>query len=87
MKELVPEPWTSTNVGDDELLKVDRLPAITPEAAMEVLEPVIALLQDLPKQDRRAFAASTAFTTRPLPSSPEALVLPGQVAAGPAADR
>lgn len=25
MKELVPEPWTSTNVGDDERLKVDRM--------------------------------------------------------------
>ncbi|MDP4505305.1 hypothetical protein [Nonomuraea turcica] len=30
--------------------------AITPEAAMEVLQPVIALLQDLPEQDRRALA-------------------------------
>ncbi|MEV1176338.1 hypothetical protein [Nonomuraea sp. NPDC049784] len=30
--------------------------AITPEATMQVLEPVIALLQDLPEQDRRALA-------------------------------
>ncbi|MET8008223.1 hypothetical protein [Nonomuraea glycinis] len=30
--------------------------AITPEATMEVLQPVIALLQDLPKQDRQALA-------------------------------
>ncbi|MEV1176103.1 hypothetical protein [Nonomuraea sp. NPDC049784] len=30
--------------------------AITPEATMEVLEPVIALLQDLPEQDRKALA-------------------------------
>ncbi|NBF00084.1 hypothetical protein FE391_41980 [Nonomuraea sp. KC401] len=30
--------------------------AITPEATMEVLEPVIALLQNLPAQDRQALA-------------------------------
>ncbi|GAA0968710.1 hypothetical protein GCM10009555_014540 [Acrocarpospora macrocephala] len=30
--------------------------AITPEASMAVLNPVIALLQDLPDQDRRALA-------------------------------
>ena len=29
---------------------------ITPEATMEVLQPVIALLQDLPEQDRQALA-------------------------------
>lgn len=30
--------------------------AITPEATMEVIEPVIALLQDLPENDRQALA-------------------------------
>ncbi|MEV1175835.1 hypothetical protein [Nonomuraea sp. NPDC049784] len=30
--------------------------SLTPEAAMEVLQPMIALLQDLPKQDRQALA-------------------------------
>ncbi|GAA3645747.1 hypothetical protein GCM10022224_005530 [Nonomuraea antimicrobica] len=30
--------------------------AITPEATMQVLEPVIALLQDLSEQDRQALA-------------------------------
>ncbi|TDD02961.1 hypothetical protein E1292_22290 [Nonomuraea deserti] len=34
--------------GDDD--------AITPTAAMEVLKPVIALLQDLPEQDRQVLA-------------------------------
>ncbi|SDL36482.1 hypothetical protein [Nonomuraea jiangxiensis] len=40
------------------IIKLDHsdLDAITPEAAMEVLEPVIALLQDLPDQDRQALA-------------------------------
>ena len=36
------------DLGDDD--------AITPEATMRVLQPVIALLQDLPAQDRRGLA-------------------------------
>jgi hypothetical protein len=48
LAEALTEIVISLDLSDDD--------AITPKAVMEVLEPVIALLQDLPEQDRQALA-------------------------------
>jgi hypothetical protein len=45
-----------TQLVQDLQLDISDDDAITPEASMAVLEPVIALLQDLAEEDRRALA-------------------------------
>ncbi|MCA2226106.1 hypothetical protein [Nonomuraea aurantiaca] len=53
-----PASWTLAKALTDVVVRLDLSDddAITPEATMEVLEPVIALLQDLSEEDRQALA-------------------------------